>query len=173
MGLFGKKEDKSRKLKVMSMTFEHVEGLPYPVGFSVILWTPEKNFTILPFREKKKYPRVELGYDQIKEVEMVDEKQILDVDKSVIGRAVAGGILLGGLGATIGAISGVGTKKKSVLNRYLVINYTSSESQEIKVMSFKALEGNFPTRFVREIKARAGLEGDKESDAKPLETLHL
>lgn len=172
MGLFGKKEDKERKPKIMDVLVEHVDGLPYPEKFSVVLWTPEKNFTILPFYEKKKYPKIELGYDQIKKVEIMDETQILDVDKSVIGRAVAGGVLLGGLGATIGAISGVGTKKKKVCERFLIINYLPLDSEEMKAMSFKAASnGYIPQKIVTELKFRAGLAD--ENDEKEMDTLHL
>lgn len=39
------------------------------------------------------------------------EVQIVEKDKSVIGRAVVGGVLLGPVGAVVGGMSGIGTNK--------------------------------------------------------------
>ena len=44
-----------------------------------------------------------------------EEKAIIEKDKSVIGRAVVGGLLLGPVGAIVGGMSGIGTKKENVI----------------------------------------------------------
>ena len=174
MELSGRKGNKPRKPKIMDVLVEHIDGLPYPEGFSVLLWTPEKNFTILPFHEKKKYPKIELSYKQIKKIEIIDETQVLEVDKNAIGRAIAGGLFLGGLGATIGAISGVGTKRKKISEKYLVINYVSIDSQETKAISFKAIpNGSIPLKLVNELRFRAGLLEENEGTVEPPQTLRL
>lgn len=45
-------------------------------------------------------------------MKFISHKQLGTEDKSVIGRAVVGGLLLGPLGAVVGGISGVGSKTK-------------------------------------------------------------
>jgi hypothetical protein len=40
------------------------------------------------------------------------ETEIKAEEKSSIGRALTGGVLFGGVGAIVGAVSGVGTKQK-------------------------------------------------------------
>jgi hypothetical protein len=54
-------------------------------------------------------------------------------NKSVIGRAVLGGVLTGGLGAIIGGKSGIGTK--NIKKYYLIVNYWDKNSKELKSLS--------------------------------------
>lgn len=70
-----------------------------------------------------------LSLSQITNVFYGTETEIVEKDKSVVGRALAGTILTGGLpvGTLVGAISGVGTKKKKKNHTYLIIEFTSSD----------------------------------------------
>lgn len=77
-----------------------------------------------------KVPNANLSIDKITNVAWVTEKDVKDA--SVIGNAIVGGVLFGGLGAMVGAVSG--TKKKS--ETYLVINYTASDGT-LKAISMK------------------------------------
>ena len=71
-----------------------------------------------------------LMYSQITDVEYGSRTDIVEKSKSVIGRAVAGGILLGGLGAVIGAVSGTGKKEKKEIHFYFIISYTASDGDD-------------------------------------------
>lgn len=77
---------------------------------------------------KKSY---NIKYENIKKVELL--KQIEEKDKSVIGRAIVGGVLLGPVGAVVGGMSGLGTKQKK--DFYLKITTNSQE------LFFKTLNG--------------------------------
>ena len=55
---------------------------------------------------------IKLNYEQITDVFYGLETEVIEKNKSVIGRAVAGGLLFGGVGAVVGGISGTGTKTK-------------------------------------------------------------
>lgn len=77
-------------------------------------------------------------------------------DKSVVGRAVAGGLLLGPLGAVIGGMSGIGTKSRKLDQEtdYLIINYwdKSTKSNEVLLFSGKNKRSefnNFVTDFLK------------------------
>lgn len=83
-----------------------------------------------------KKPEVNLKYEQITGINVTSEKEILEKSKSVTGRAVVGGVLLGPLGAIVGGMSGIGDKKKEKTRYYLIINYKSKDD-EIKVLSFE------------------------------------
>ena len=61
---------------------------------------------------------------------------IINIEKSSIGRALAGGLLFGGVGAVVGAISGSGTKQKKERHFYFIISYLSSNNEE-KVIQFE------------------------------------
>lgn len=73
---------------------------------------------------------VSLRYDQITDVFYGMETEIINKNKSVIGRAVAGGLLFGGVGAVVGAVSGTGTKDKKERHFYFIISYTSSSGDD-------------------------------------------
>lgn len=108
-----------------------------------------------------------LRYDQVTAAAKVDEVQIREVDKSVIGRAVVGGVLLGPLGAIVGGASGIGTKQKTDYKDYFVINYTASNG-EPAVLSFEMVGppvGFAP--FLRELQQRSGISDDPAVPAGP------
>lgn len=82
-----------------------------------------------------KVPVIKLQYNKIVTAAIVNEKEIIDKNKSTVGRAVVGGVILGPLGAIIGGMSGIGNKQKKSLKSYLVINYNSEN--EVKALSFQ------------------------------------
>lgn len=67
-----------------------------------------------------------LYLNQVENVFYGTETEIIEKSKSVIGRAVIGS-LFSPVGAVVGAVSGVGNKKKKINHTYLVISYISSE----------------------------------------------
>ena len=64
-----------------------------------------------------------LSYSQITDVFHGLKTEITQVSKSSIGRALAGGVLFGGVGAIVGAVSGTGTKEKKERHIYFIISY--------------------------------------------------
>ena len=58
------------------------------------------------------------------------EAELIQEPKSIIGRAAVGGLLFGGAGAIVGAVSGSGTKSKKEYHFYFIISYTSSEGED-------------------------------------------
>jgi len=85
----------------------------------------------------------------IKDIIQVEAKKETDFtpsnekDKSVIGRAIGGGLLLGPLGAVVGGISGVGkkTKKPAATNNnwFVLIAFSLDGVQNIAVFRVEAL----------------------------------
>jgi len=92
-----------------------------------------------------------LKYSQITDVFYGMETEIVNVSKSSISRAVAGGLLFGGVGAVVGAVSGTGTKQKKERHFYFIISYTSSTGEE-KFIQFE------DTRLYRGSKVAAELK---------------
>ena len=86
---------------------------------------------------------------QIKDIIQVGAKKEADFipsemkDKTVIGRALAGGLLLGPFGALLGGMSGIGekTKKqaKTLHNWFVLIAFQSKGVQNIAVFQVEAL----------------------------------
>ncbi len=71
-----------------------------------------------------------LNYSQITDVFYGLQTEVVNVSKSTIGRAVAGGLLFGSIGAVVGGISGTGTKDKKERHFYFIISYTSSNGED-------------------------------------------
>jgi len=127
-----------------------------------------------------------ISYQQIIDMKFVSQKQLAEVDKSVLGRAVVGGLLLGPLGAVVGGLSGVGTKKKNIGDYYLVINYYDVYEHNIQslLISCKFECQRFIDRCMSEKNANNTPEGNnyvfnlldnngKLSDARVLEALKV
>ena len=73
---------------------------------------------------------ITLNYNQITDVFYGYKTEIVESNKSVIGRAVAGGLLFGGVGAVVGAVSGTGPKEKKQTSLYFIISYKSSNGED-------------------------------------------
>lgn len=76
----------------------------------------------------------EVTYEQLTAAEAMTATDLLTKDKSVIGRAIVGGVLLGPIGAIVGGMSGIG--KEKMKGNFLILNYIPSNSDETKVLIF-------------------------------------
>lgn len=77
---------------------------------------------------------VKLKYEQITDVYYGNQEEIIKKDKSIIRRAIIGGLLLGGVGSMVGAISGIGEKTKKVNRKVFIISYTSSSGNDAFIL---------------------------------------
>ena len=73
---------------------------------------------------------VKLKYEQITDVFYGLEKEIIEKNKRLIGRAMAGGLLFGGAGAVVGAISGTGKKKKTISKFMFIVSYKTQAGED-------------------------------------------
>jgi len=143
MGLFKKKSQKA--------TFKDAK-----TGYFYVLSLLDDHLQInIPFGNEKTAKT--LRYDQIKDIAFDSEFQKISVSKSPIGRAVAGGLLFGGAGAIVGAVSGVTKKEKTEINFYLIIAYTSKDGED-KFLQYEdsSVLGN--DKFVNALKERCGIK---------------
>ena len=125
MSIFGNKDKQGR----FTINFASVQDTPlyeYP-NFAISATLLEDK---IEFKQRLGDKKVYLGYSQITKVEQIYEKDIIEKNKSVAKRAVVGGLLLGPLGAVVGAIDGTGKKKQTKLRNYLVFNYISNNNEE-------------------------------------------
>lgn len=120
MGFF-----KSKKGSIISDYFMHLGGIPgigENIGIELSLYDDHLEFTA-------KHP-ISLDYSQITDVYYGDEKEIVTKNKSVIGRAAAGGMLFGPVGAIVGGLSGSGQKEKTKHTFIFVISYKSTQGTD-------------------------------------------
>lgn len=102
-----------------------------------------------------------LRYDQINDVFHGYDDVIVNKSKSPIGRAVAGGLLFGGAGAIVGAISGASCGSKSKRKLMLIICYTSSTGEE-KFLKFEDTRMYKGKKLANQLKELARIEEPPE-----------
>ena len=133
MPLFGKKD----KAGNLCFNLAVADGIPtFVAGDSirVTFFDQEKKIEFKSRVFKNKEP-IYVRYSQLICWNTLTEKEIIEKQKSVLGRAAIGGLFLGSLGSIIGGASGIGTKKEVNNTRYVIINYKSSQDpEEIKVL---------------------------------------
>ena len=155
MSIFGKKNKEGQR----SVNLSYVDGVEgYSKGTAVTLSLNDDNQCVTMVARIYKKPPVKLRYEQITGINVISEKEIIEKSKNAVGRAVAGGILLGPLGAIIGGMSGIGKKQKSEAHYFMIINYISLD-EEIKVLSYEIVGASlhwssFVTEFRNRIKEK-------------------
>ena len=150
--IFGKKNKSGNR----SVNLSFVDGVEsYSKGMAVELsMDDEEQWLKMKARAFKDKPVINLKYNQIVTANVITEKEIIESDKSVIGRAVVGGVLLGPLGAIVGGMSGVGNKTKANTHYFMVINYKSN-TEETKVLSFEIVGSSLHwSDFIKELRSK-------------------
>lgn len=71
-----------------------------------------------------------LEYAQIIDIALTSSLETLSQDKSPIGRAIAGGVLFGGVGAVVGAASGIGQSARHTSRFHLIIAYRAKDGSD-------------------------------------------
>ncbi|MHB9920620.1 hypothetical protein [Clostridium botulinum] len=158
MGLFSRK---NKEISPINLTY--IDGIDrYIKNTAVSLNLDDKKECLVIKASKNNYPVVNINFDKLVAIDIIHEKDIIETNKSSVGRAMVGGVLLGSLGAVIGGISGVGTKKSSKLRTFLVINYKSKD-EEIKVISFEIenITMNMP-KFINKLRENVSSDNIEE-----------
>lgn len=106
---------------------------------------------------------IRLNYNQITDVFYGLETEIVEKNKSVIGRAVTGGLLFGGVGAVVGGISGTGTKTKKERHFYFIISYTSSAGED-KFIQFEDTRLYKGVKVANKLKELCNISGVKNEN---------
>lgn len=128
MGLFSKKK-KDDNLVTTQLKFLDGLDLFFKGEIVELIYNKDTEETIIQskFKDKKSKEKKSYTIDNVARSEFVAEKDIIEKSKSVGGRAVLGGLILGPLGALVGGATGIGTKKKEKMNNYIVINTTDEQ----------------------------------------------
>jgi hypothetical protein len=94
-----------------------------------------------------------LRLDQILAADVITAPQAYQQNRSVIGRAAAGGVLFGGVGATVGGISGLQPKQQVIAVYHIAFNYAAADGsvQSMRFLSYRDREAR---QLVDSIKSR-------------------
>ena len=127
-----------------SKEVKHYEGLGIRDGASCIVKLTNYELQLCDIKSR---PILKISLKDISNVAIISDKELIEKDKSVIGRGVVGSVLFGGAGLILGGLSGL--QKKQVVQNidYLIINYKSNG--EDKVVNVYANEGVLDKGFMK------------------------
>lgn len=94
-----------------------------------------------------------LRIDQLIAADVITAPQAYQENRSVIGRAAAGGVLFGGIGATVGGISGLQHKQQVIAVYHIAFNYAAADGS-IQSMRFLSYRDREARQLVDSIKVR-------------------
>jgi hypothetical protein len=100
------KEKKSKKV----MHFKNISGLSLSEGTLITLLKYDYGIII---EDSRKQYKIDISYKNIINIMCDTYSETETKNKSVLGRAVVGGVLTGGVGAIVGGMSGIGSKQKT------------------------------------------------------------
>lgn len=104
------------------LNFEFVDGIAFVSQGEKMKLAYNRN---LVFYDSKMKDVMSVEYSDITNAEILTETE--EKDKSVIGRAIVGGLILGPVGAVVGGMSGTGKKEKKHYYLRLTISYGTEE----------------------------------------------
>lgn len=120
MKSFLNEQQKSRAATwVQRYKVEHIQGINFvDYGRSITLKMTKQNISFID-SDKEIFS---LQNNKIENVVILEEIEQTQKNKSVVARAVVGGLLLGGVGAVVGGLSGVCPEMKQSRKYYLEIS---------------------------------------------------
>lgn len=159
MGIF----DKPKCVEVITKV---VDGLPIDENANVSVVYDENQVIInevkLKVTSREIINTYRINFEKILDVIVATEKEIIEINKSVIKRGVVGAVLtswtpFAPIAAILGGMSGIGSKKKTITKgTFLVISYMNKDN-EIKNITFDvsaAFVKSNAQKFKDEVKKR-------------------
>lgn len=152
MGIFDGK-NKNGMYEVFLTTAGPVGDIPGGAGVKVCADTSRRAVVIKTMANVERV----LPCEKITKAISTTSAEIEKQSKSIAGRAVIGGVLLGPVGAIVGGMTGFGTKDKKKIQSYVIINYTSGGEE--KVAAFTSVTVGDPRngKLVKAINDMAGV----------------
>lgn len=127
-----------------SKQVKHYEGLGIRQGANCIVKLTNYELQLCDIKSR---PILKISLKDISNVAIISDKEIIEKDKSVIGRGIVGNVLFGGAGLILGGLSGLQKKQVEQNIDYLIINY--KENGEDKVINVYANAGVIDKSFMK------------------------
>ena len=127
-----------------SKQVKHYEGLGIKQGANCIVKLSNYELKLCDIKGR---PIIGISLKDISNVAIISDKEVIEKDKSVIGRGIVGNVLFGGAGLILGGLSGLQKKQVAQNIDYLIINYKSNG--EDKVINVYANEGVIDNGFMK------------------------
>ena len=127
---------------------KHIQGVNFADFEQTLDLTINKNELIFSERNKE---LIKINNSEINNLEILEELEQTQKNKSVIARAIVGGLLLGGVGAVVGGLSGACPTLKTNKKYYLeittngpdkvIITTDNNSLKQIKTTIYNQIKG--------------------------------
>ena len=133
--------EKQNKGFISKGIFYYLEGIP---GFndvkkvSIYIYPEKITFKEMYYASEGDKEAV-LPSSRVNKSQVVYEDKVTEKNKSIIKRAIAGGLILGPTGAIVGGMTGMGKKEETERICLLAINYLDKDGQEKDVILYEKI----------------------------------
>jgi len=120
----------------------HLGGIPFLSGKKCDIHSNPNSISILEVKHIRKGlfasertfgEKYTIPLDRLIDIRIKNDTEITEGEKKVLGRAVAGGVLFGGAGAVVGAISAP-SKKEVFTKLFFIIEYLTKDGENKKII---------------------------------------
>lgn len=129
---------------LITVTGGYIDGIDVLIPRTVCYLTIQADFSqqLIIYANDNMSSSIALNISQIQNIGVLTEAEVIEYNnKSVVGRGLVGGLLLGNIGAVIGGMSALKSNRMVERKHYLIINYLD-KSNELKSISFSVMKSN-------------------------------
>ncbi|WP_127575255.1 hypothetical protein [Paenibacillus barengoltzii] len=117
-----------------------IDGLPLKNQDANIELTFDEQFLLIAETRPQGFKMVtdnlfKIPLENVIDTLLTTEKEVVEKNKSVIGRGVVGGLVFGPAGLFLGGLSGIGKKSKVEKSKIYIVSYVGSD-KEVKNITF-------------------------------------
>ncbi|WP_410769578.1 hypothetical protein [Fontibacillus sp. BL9] len=117
-----------------------IDGLPLKNPDADIELTFDNNYLLIAETRPQGFKTItdnlfKIPLENVIDTILTTQKEIMEKDKSVIGRGVVGGLLFGPAGLLLGGLSGIGKKSATEYTKIYIVSYVGSNG-EVKNITF-------------------------------------
>ena len=142
----------------------HIDGIPFLAGKDVFIELYADRVIIGDPGRGNTY---KIKMENIVDIKVKTETEISEQERHVLARAVAGGLLFGGAGAIVGAVSGVPGKQIKTIHNFLIVDYLSKDGEQKSMMFLYKSANRKPLEGL--IDAVFEIKGKKQPDGREVE----
>lgn len=117
-----------------------IDGLPLKNPDADIELTFDSNYLLIAETRPQGFKTVtdnlfKIPLENVIDALLTTQKEVINKDKSVIGRGLVGGLIFGPAGLILGGLSGVGKKSKAEWTKIYIVSYVGSDG-DVKNITF-------------------------------------
>lgn len=117
-----------------------IDGLPLKNPDADVELTFDENYLLIAETRSQGFKTItdnlfKIPHENVIDTLLATQREVMEKNKSVIGRGVVGGLLFGPAGLLLGGLSGIGKKSSTEHTKIYIVSYVGSNG-EVKNITF-------------------------------------